>query len=181
MGRHEESIAATKRACELDPLSPIMTHALASSYLAARRYDEALPLELSVIEQMPEYPPAYMVLSEIYGGLGDDEKAVENSLKLVALDGAPDEVIETIRARFGESGMEGVHRLLIEHPDNESGVSLAMAYAALGDKDEAFRWLDRAVERRDGDLVRIKLFRGLDPLRDDPRFDALLKRLNFPE
>ena len=58
---------------------------------------------------------------------------------------------------------------------------LALINAALGKKDDAFEWLDRAYDERDAILVCVKYFRGSDPLRDDPRFDALLKRLGFEE
>ena len=180
-GRHEEAIAATRKARELDPLSPIMTHALAASYLGARRYNEALPLELSVIEQMPEYSAAYYVLAEIYLGLGEYEKAVETYIAVVSGAGAPDEVAQEIRARFRESGMQGIYRLQVENPDEGDAFGMAIAHAGVGERDEAFRWLDRAVEQRADVVVQIKNRRGLDPLRDDPRFGELLKRMSFPE
>jgi serine/threonine-protein kinase len=58
---------------------------------------------------------------------------------------------------------------------------LARIHAALGNRDEAFRWLDRAVELRDGDLFMTKVWPVWDPIRDDPRFDELLRRLNLAE
>jgi hypothetical protein len=57
---------------------------------------------------------------------------------------------------------------------------MTIAHAAVGERDEAFRWLEQAVERREGGVVRLKFLRGVDPLRDDPRFDEILKRMNFP-
>jgi len=181
MGRHEESIAATRKARELDPLSPIMTHALASSYLSARRYDEALPLELSVVEQMPEYVLGYFVLAEIYLGLGQPQKTVDAYVASLSLVGVPDEFAQVLQVRFRESGMEGVYRLQVENPSQDDATRMAIAHAALGERDEAFRWLGQALERREGDIVRLKNYRDFDSLRDDPRFDELLKRMNFPD
>ena len=181
MGRHDESIAATKRARELDPLSPIMTHALAAALLGARRYDEALPLELSVVEQMPEYPAAHIVLAEIYLGLGKFEEYMEALADFLSRIGTPEQIIHELESRFRDAGMEGLYRMQVENPSEDDPVGMATAHAGLGEKDEAFRWLESAIEQRDGDVVRLKILPRLDPLRDDPRFDELLKRLNFPE
>jgi hypothetical protein len=57
---------------------------------------------------------------------------------------------------------------------------MALSYAALGDKDRAFQWLEKGIERRDM-IVVIKVDPKLDSLRSDPRFTALLRRMNFPE
>ena len=58
---------------------------------------------------------------------------------------------------------------------------MAIAYAGLGDKDRAFQWLERAFEERAIMLQQVQVEPFLDPLRDDPHFDDLLRRMNFPE
>jgi tetratricopeptide (TPR) repeat protein len=58
---------------------------------------------------------------------------------------------------------------------------VAMIYAGLGEKDQAFKWLDTAYERRDKGMTFLKVDATLDPLRSDPRFQALLRRMNFPQ
>ena len=180
MGRHDEAIAATEKARELDPLSPIMTHAQAVAYLSARRYDEALPLELSVIQEMPEYPVAHFVLAEIYFGMGEEEKAAQKHIEFLSRVGVPPQIIQEIEARFHEAGLEGVFRFRVEQPGLDA-FQLAIAHAALGQHDEAFRQLERAIEEKHGDVVRLKIMAGLDPLRSDPRFDEILSRLRFPD
>jgi non-specific serine/threonine protein kinase len=182
LGRHEEAIAMTGKARELDPLSPIMSHAYAGAHLGAGRYEEALQIQLPVIEAMPEYPDAHIVLSEIYFGLGEDAKAVEAFAGFLRAVGAPGEEIERMTARFDASGMTGLYRMFVDEvPDPTDPVGMAMAHAQLGEPDEAFRWLERAFEDRAGPLVRIKILHRLDPLRDDPRFADLLRRMGMPE
>jgi Flp pilus assembly protein TadD len=58
---------------------------------------------------------------------------------------------------------------------------VAIVYAALGEKDEAFLWLEKDYQIRDAELVWINIEPGFDPLRDDPRFQELLRRMNFPQ
>jgi len=58
---------------------------------------------------------------------------------------------------------------------------MAWLYAGLGQKDEAFEWLETAYEARSWEVVQLKLDTQLDPIRDDPRFKDLLRRMNFPE
>jgi uncharacterized protein HemY len=57
----------------------------------------------------------------------------------------------------------------------------AIYYAQLGDKDQAFAWLEKAYEKHDMELVRLKYNLRFDPIRDDPRFQDLLRRMNFPK
>ena len=106
---------------------------------------------------------------------------MEAIARLLSNNGVPDETIRAMEDRFRESGVEGLYRLQTEYPDESDPVRMAVAHAGLGQRDEAFRWLENAVEQRDSGVVYTKINSGLDSLRDDPRFDELLERLNFPE
>ena len=70
-------------------------------------------------------------------------------------------------------------RLEVEHDRYPTWT--ALFYGQLGDKDQAFAWLEKAYEKHDGPLYLLKVSPWWDPLRDDPRFDDLLRRMNFPE
>jgi serine/threonine protein kinase/tetratricopeptide (TPR) repeat protein len=176
MRRFDEAIAAAERARELDPLSPVMTHALAAALFAARRYEEVIPLELEVLEEMPEYPMSYVNLADAYWFLDRDEESVDVMRRFLERFEGPQAAEGYVRA-FRQDGRAGVLRLW-----NEVGgpMDRARACAELGQPDEAFRWIEEAIEERDGALVVMTYYPGLDSLRDDPRFGAILSRLGLP-
>ena len=86
----------------------------------------------------------------------------------LALSGKPDEARAVIDLRLKQSG-----------PGALSPYSLAVVFGALGDKDQAFDQLEKALAQRDINLTSVRVEPDLDPLRGDPRFDALLERLNL--
>jgi hypothetical protein len=65
--------------------------------------------------------------------------------------------------------------------DRVGFIEVALIHAGLGEKDQAFEWLERAYEERDGGMRYLKVAPELDPLRSDPRFEDLVRRMNFPD
>jgi non-specific serine/threonine protein kinase len=175
MKRFDEAIAATERARELDPLSPVMTHALASALFAAGRYEEVIPLELRVIEEMPDYPMSHLLLADAYWFLGRlDESVDAMRVFLERFEGS--EAAEAFARIYREGGREALLRLRFDWDD----WNRAWAAAQLGQSDEAFRAIEKLIDQRDGIVVTLPFYPAFDSLRDDTRFKAVLARLGLP-
>ena len=140
-----------------------------------------------VIGLFPHYWFAYQRLAMVYGALGSYEKGVAAAEKAMSLAGVGTfrNGRETLAPLYAQSGRrEEALQILTDLEEQARRVyvppcDVARLHAALGHHDEAFQWLDRAIEVRDGDLFMTKVWPVWDPIRDDPRFDDLLDRLNL--
>jgi tetratricopeptide (TPR) repeat protein len=183
MGRHAEAIAQGARAAELDPLSLLIGDERAEIYHLARDHGRAIEECQRLIEIEPTYVRAYEVLGWIYIALGDYAQAIE--AVQVAEDLKADEVAN-LRAAYEDQGKDGYwrwHLARLEARRSKAYVApdyFYRAYAALEQADAAFAALDEAFEMRDGQLAFLKVDPFFDPIRGDPRFADLLRRMNFP-
>lgn len=192
MGRFEESIAEAKRSLQLDPVSYLTNATLAFMYYFARQYDQSIEQYLQTIELAPNNVSVYRGLTRTYEAMGRYEDAVRAQQKAMTLVGNLEgDALEKVEAEvaaldsaYSESGPEGYwmwHLESMKGQYNGNPTSAATYYAHLGDKDRALAWLERAYEEHNGRLYLLKVNPSYDPLRDDPRFQDLLRRLNFPE
>jgi TolB-like protein/Tfp pilus assembly protein PilF len=183
MGRHAEALAHGRRAAELDPLDLGGRAVRAEYYVLARDYERAIKELQRLIEIEPTFQRAYVVLTWIYDVLGEYGKAIE-AYRMAGK--FTDEETASWRASYKGQGREGYWRWLLESYEaerskgNAEPIGSAGAYAHLGDADAAFAFLDEAFEMRHGDLTFMKADPYWDPIRDDPRFADLLRRMNFP-
>ena len=182
LGRLDEGLAEMKRAQELDPLEPIYSAFLGQQYWGAGLYNEAIDEARKSLELNPDFPIGLYVIGVVYATKGMYEEAIAAHQKThavapdwgwglghaYALAGRRDEALNAL-AELGEEYQQR----------NAWGV--AEIYAALGEKDEAFRWLEAGYEYRHNWIPWIGWNPNYEPLRDDPRFGDLLRRLNFPE
>ena len=120
--------------------------------------------------------------------MGRVEDAVRAMQKVMTLSGDPPEKvaakIAALDSAYSESGPEGYWMWRLERLKGQYErypAFIAMHYAQLGEKDQAFAWLEKGFEKRDSPMFRLKVEPCWDPLRDDPRFQDLLRRMNFPE
>jgi len=181
MGRTEDAIAAATRAMELDPLSVIVRMTLAGAYYNARRNDDSIRLLQETIAMEPEFVPAYWDLGRAYSAAGDGARVVESWQAVTRLLGFEDAATE-IGAAYESGGIDAVNRYWLEHAPEElapDSYGRAMIHASLGEVDQAFRLLDQAYADREGAMVYLKVEPALDPLRADPRFDELLRRMGL--
>jgi len=190
-GRYEEAIAEGIRAVELDPLSLLCRASLAEIYSYAPQYDRALEEAQKVLDMDPAYDRARRVMMWVYEKLGMCEEYLAVRREQVMDHGAQLEALAeqaALEQACADSGFVGVWRRQVERNLERIAAGeyvrptlLATDYASLGRTDEAFEWLERAYDERDGSLAGLKTERAYDGLRSDPRFQDLLRRMNFPE
>ncbi len=179
MGRMEESIAEIRRALELDPLSMIINVNLAATLYHARRYDQAIEQIHSALEIDPNFYLAHVMLGMVYEQKAMDREAIAEYEKSVspsagssfrpsaalgrayALAGRRNEALKIVQQ------LKALSKRMYVDPDR-----IADVYMALGDKDQAFAWLEKEHFPRYG----LRADPRFDPLRSDPRFQALLRR-----
>ncbi len=189
VGRFEDGIAEAKRARDLDPLSLPVLNALAGRLLVAGRIDEALEQLQKVLQMNPNFAPAHQTLGWAYLNRGKHEEAIHEFQKAVQLSGANDTDF-TVDLGFGyavagkkDEAKRILSRLKREHEQGlvPSG-SIAILYGALGQLNEAFAWLEKAYKERDPELTYLRIpNRRFAPLRSDPRYADLLRRMGLPQ
>jgi TolB-like protein/tetratricopeptide (TPR) repeat protein len=185
MGRHEEAIAELRRALELDPLSLIVHTEFGRVLYFARRYGEALELAQRALALDPTFEDGYWVLGRTYLQQGRHREAIEALERIQAF---PYRAM--IASAYGDAGRRAdALRVLAEYrawAERErmrvSPGLVAEVFASLEQPDSAMAWLERAYANGvDDRLTYLKVDPRWDPLRGDPRFEGLMRRLGFPE
>jgi TolB-like protein/Flp pilus assembly protein TadD len=186
-GRFEEAFAEIKRAEELDPLSlPIKTQK-GWLYFWAGQFDRAMEQWRKVVELDPNFPLAHYNLGLGYTQKGMYEEAIAAYERAIAL-ARSSGYLALLGHAYGKAGQraqaEKILAELNERAQREyiSGVIMALFYLGLDDKERALASLEKSYQDRDPNLPGLKLEPfWWDPLRSDPRFQSLLRRMNFPE
>jgi serine/threonine protein kinase/tetratricopeptide (TPR) repeat protein len=186
VGRTDEALAHSERALEVDPVNAFL-HALNAAVLCFdRRYEEALAAANTALAMQPENPIAQyyaLIAASNTGRHSEAFVALKMILKFFYADPADEEGIEQA---WAQDGLTGATRwaATIMATRNSTSRSLpadtAIFLAMAQEWDEAIEWLERAYEIRDPNMPYITL-PVFDPLRSDPRFQDLLRRLNLPE
>ena len=180
-GRSGEAIAESKQAIELQPLSREhkQTYALALYY--ARRYEEEEVQWKRLIELNRTHKYIYTRLFINLAQQRKYDKAFEYLIKNLTLEDKQDnEIIERFRSAFAASGWRGVTMERIKHPELEGFTGpfdVACLYATIGDKDKAFEFLEKAYQEHNYRISVLQVEPQLDPLRDDPRYSDLVRRV----
>lgn len=193
MGRVEESVVESDRAVTLDPVGTVLTACLCWHRYAARQYSESIAQALKAIQIEPGFDWTHIVVGWDYEQQRKFNEAIDEFQEAIKLSGStagnpqPSEFslaalghafamagntqhTEKVLARLKEIGQHGY----------VSAFDLAVIYVAMGDKEKAFQWLQKAFEERATFLVYMKWEPRLDPLRSDPRFQHLLRRIGLP-
>ena len=187
MERQDEAVGEAKRGLELDPFSPGACHTLASMYHFGRRYDEALEQIRRCVEMFPDNTAVYFWLTRILWAKGMHDQEIAAWQKVLTLDGKPEDAAALGRA-YARGGITGAWRWDLGRAKNATADRfefasfwLAGRYASLDDNGTALDWLQRAYEEHDDLMYSIKVDPQFDSLRSDPRFQDLLRRMNFPQ
>ncbi len=188
LGRTQEALAEAARAHDLDPLSPIVATAGVRVRIAARQYDEAIELGKRQVRENPTFAVVHRYLALAYWGKGMYPQSIEEWKIHAHLDGDPNNVEFAAALDEGykagglkEALREAIAVRLAQRKNSYAQAHLlAQLYAQAGDKDQAFYWLDTAYRERDS-LIDLKTDFMLDPIRSDPRFAELVRKIGFPQ
>jgi TolB-like protein/DNA-binding winged helix-turn-helix (wHTH) protein/Tfp pilus assembly protein PilF len=185
-GRFDEATAEMEKARALDPSSLTINVGRGRLFYYTRQYDEAIRHFQNMIAVEPRDASLHNSLYTIYEQKRMYPEAVESYLKFRSLAGDRPEIIEDYRETFRVAGWTGFLRKQLEAQEknarkrapNPSG--LADVYARLGQKEEAFKWLEKSFEARDPAILQFKIEPVYDNLRDDPRYVELIRKIGLP-
>lgn len=185
VARYEEAAAEVKRAIRLDPQS-MTIETLGSVFFFARRYDEAIEQYEKALELDPRLGQTLCMLGLTYAYKSLPEPAVAASRKGVELAQGASFLVALLGDTYASSGYRDEAQKIVEELQEVSKqryvtpYAVGRIYAALGMKDEAIRWLETAYRERAALVACLKTDPRLDGLRSDPRFQDLVRRMNFP-
>jgi eukaryotic-like serine/threonine-protein kinase len=182
LGQFEAALSEYKKALDLDPLSNLTNFNYAQTLIFEGKYDEAEARIRKNQEMNPGFALFHAQLSILYRLRGNYAGAVEESAKTSELQNHP-ELARLKRESFTKGSWVGFLRALAAQleQDKSNPYSLAVAYVELGDKDKAFAALEEVYNLHSNFVGYFKIDPQLNPLRDDARFEALLKKSGFPE
>ena len=188
MGRHTEAIAERKRALELDPLSLVINFELGLAFYYARDYDQSIEQFHKTLELDQNFPPAHVFLPAAYEQKGMNSEAIAEFNRAIPLKGGGEWSLT-------KGGLGHIYSILgkksealalldelkqLSTQEYVAPTSVALIYAGLGDKDQAFAWLEKAYEERSFQMQWLSVEPRWDSLRSDPRFANLQRRMGLP-
>ncbi len=186
LGRSEEGLTEAKRALDLDPVSPAIVHYMVVQLYVARRFDEAIEQCRKTLELDPSFTPVHGTLGHVYAAKGMYREALAEYEQYSALSGgSPGSTafVGYAHARLGQRSyaFRVLDRLRAASKQRYvPALSFAIVYVGLGEKEQAFMWLEKAYEERTNSLAYLKVQATWDPLRSDPRFADLVRRIGLP-
>lgn len=183
LGRKSEAIAEMRKAESLDPLSLIVSADMADVLFVARLYDESIRQSRTTLDMDPNFAVAHFELGQAYVQKRMYREAIVELQRAIELSGGSTTCISNLAYAYAESGRrdEAVKILkdLTKHSNGFSNAAeIAMIYAGLDEKDQAMAWLEKAYAERFNPSILLRP--AFDPLRSDPRFQALLHRIGLP-
>lgn len=185
MGRFDEAVGEMERSQEIDPFSLANGANLGWTFYAARRYDQAIEQLNRTLEMDPNFARARLYLGRAFVQKGMYAEAIAEFQKAMTLSGGSPIVLAALGHVYGVLGKrdeaQKVLDQLRERANREyiSPYEIARVCISLGDKDQAFTWLEQAYEDREERVVLLKVDPLLDSLRPDPRFADLLRRVRL--
>jgi TolB-like protein/DNA-binding winged helix-turn-helix (wHTH) protein/Tfp pilus assembly protein PilF len=189
MGRSNEAIAEKKLAQELEPLSLTINFELGLAFYHARDYDQAIEQFQKTLELDQNFPAPHSFLPAAYEQKGMYREAIGEFKKAIPLTPVGEGTLSEagLGHVYAVTGKKSEARTLLDELKQLStkeyvpGTSIALIYVGLGEKDQAFAWLDKAYEQRAFQLQWIQLDPRWDNLRSDPRFQDLLRRIHLTQ
>ena len=188
MGRHSEAISEDRKAESLNPLSLIISADLAmQAFGPAGLYDQEMEQCRKTLEMNASFPIAHACLSDSYKHKRMYDEAATEMREAIDLSGGSVVWVSALAQIYALAGkrieaMKILNELNVRSKQEYVSPDLfAEIYASLGENDRAFAWIEKGYEERSDLVGGLKAGRQLDPLRSDPRYQVLLRRMNFPE
>jgi TolB-like protein/DNA-binding winged helix-turn-helix (wHTH) protein/Flp pilus assembly protein TadD len=184
LGRYDEAVVEMKKAESLDPLSLIINADLAELLVIAHSYDESMKQSRKTIEMDPNFAMAHNQLGQAYLQKHMYDQAVPELQKAVQLSAGSPGCTSNLARAYALSGQRGAAVKLLgdlktsSTPGYSHASEIAAIYISLGDTNEAMNWLEKGYAERFNPGVLIRP--GFDPLRTDPRFQDLMRRVGSP-
>jgi tetratricopeptide (TPR) repeat protein len=185
LGQHDQAIREIELAQELDPLTlPLKTN-VGFIYLNARQHDRAIEHFRRLLDTQPNNLTLHYALGLAHMYKGMHEEGIAELLKISDLSGSDAFASAYLAWGYAVSGNRSQAIKMFDEILKSSGgavskVTIAKIYTALGDRDQAFAWLEKAYQERSGALLTLKCSPAFDNLRSDPRYQDLLRRIGFP-
>jgi len=187
LGRAEESIAEAKRALEVDPLAKLTNQMLGNAYTSARAYDLATAQYRRALDLHPNDSTLEYLLGWAYAYNRTYDQGIDAIQKSLALDGVDPRLspeLAYIDAMIGKKDetRQILARLLalVAKGVPVSPGYIAIVYIALGEREEALTWLERAYQQHSPMMLWLKVDPRFDSIRQEPRFQELMQRVGLP-
>jgi tetratricopeptide (TPR) repeat protein len=185
LGRFDEALTEMSRAYELDPLSPVANLALGSRFFYTRQYPKAIEQCQKTLTMDAAFVPAHVFLGRAYEQNGAYAEAIAELRKALDLSEGGSNELAALADAYAVSHHASETGKLLEQLKERSRQTyvqpslMASIYLGLGQKDQAFDWLQKAYEDRSAGLVYLKIDPAFDNIRSDPRFIDLLRRVGL--
>jgi len=188
MQRSEESVAEAKRAQQVDPVSPFVNTWAGAAYFYAGRTEEGMASMQKALELDPTFSDASLVLARAHFAQGMHPQAIAELQKALTFNDTEVLVLGALSHVYARAGQREdavklvakLKRIEQEERGYVAPFGMIWAYAGLGDKEQAFARLERAYEQHADRMVWLNVDPLLEPLRSDPRFQDLVRRVGLP-
>lgn len=180
LGKFSEALEQNQRALELDPTDSLANTWLGYVYFYQRDYGRAISQIQQALEIDPNYRLAYLTLIQCYLAQGNNDKTAETIEKLLTSTRQP-EAAARVKKIYATQGFKAFIRGYFAGTNNGANPFAAGILASVGDKDVAFSILNRAFAAHSLLLLNVKYSPLFDPLRSDPRYADLIRRIGFPQ
>jgi len=189
LGKLDQALVHYQRAVELDPLNMNALDNLAGEYVSSKKFDQAIEQTKKNLEIDPTFAREHGNLAWAYFLTGKYDLWLEEWEKEAKLANDSDELalVEAAKREYPKSGYRGAMKRVVALEEEQAKriyvdpAWIAGGYALLGEKDQAFAWLEKAYAEKSGFLSsNLKAFVFFDSLRSDPRYASLLKRMGLP-
>jgi serine/threonine protein kinase/Tfp pilus assembly protein PilF len=183
--RLDEALVASKRALELDPLSPFLQWNLGYVYFLARQWDRALEQFNSSLEIDPNYYLSHISLSAHYSRTGRFNDAVQSLQKVAQVPGQRIMALMSLGSVYAKAGRADEAQAVLQELRESAPKTyvppsgFARVQFALGEVDKGFDWLDKAVDERDHQILHLALNPAYSRLHSHPRYHSLLRKMNL--
>ena len=185
MGRFPEALEEAGKAQQIDPLSLSINTTLAGRYRDLHQYAQAIDLNRRTLEMDPNFMPAHIALGATYEDQGNWSQAISEYQQAVAISQNNPIALASLGSAYGHLGDQAAARKMIARLQEASkhhyvsAFDMATVFAGIGDPDTAFHWLEKAYAQRESQMAFLNITRRMDPLRSDPRFADLLRRMGL--